>query len=257
MKKIFEIIFAVCAIVTTASCASHDKNNIPYGKSIPDTAEFFIGQPYIVAPLGEGKDGKIDKSPLFRFDGFDCVTYVETVLALHLSSGQNEFEKNMNSVRYADGKISYENRNHFIELNWIKNNSKYVTDITNTLPGAKSKTIRIDKNSWANAREISAKFEPAENVTLPYIPRNKIDSSTLKKLPNTAIINILKWDPNVNKKIGTELFVYHMGFLIDNRDFYHASTSGAVVRVDFIKYIESMGNNFVGINVLEIRPQPL
>ena len=41
--------------------------------------ECFLGVPYQESPLGEGV--LPDADPVIRFDAFDCVTFVETVLA--------------------------------------------------------------------------------------------------------------------------------------------------------------------------------
>ena len=45
----------------------------------------FLGRPYFWGPLGEGAEGDFDQYPLYRADLFDCLTFVETVLAVALT----------------------------------------------------------------------------------------------------------------------------------------------------------------------------
>src|SRR5262249_34728006 len=45
--------------------------------------------------------------------GFDCVTYVETVLALSISRSVEEFLMNLRELRYDDGKVEWAKRLHY------------------------------------------------------------------------------------------------------------------------------------------------
>ena len=51
--------------------------------SIDKISSSFKEIEYSLNPLGENFG--IDNDPLYRFDKFDCLTYVETVLALHFA----------------------------------------------------------------------------------------------------------------------------------------------------------------------------
>ena len=62
-----------------------DFQHISLADRILKIGEVFLGRPYVRGALGEGPDGRFDKNPLFRFDCFDCLTYVNTVLALALA----------------------------------------------------------------------------------------------------------------------------------------------------------------------------
>ncbi len=132
-------------------------------------SESFLGSPYLLSPLGEGKG--IDADPLYRFDKFDCLTFVETVLAksyADFATEQLKVEENisdesttaikalindmnkklyqkgyrdtvfkilMNKIRYnyKQGDISFETRNHFQNPDWINNNSEYVKNISSDI----------------------------------------------------------------------------------------------------------------------------
>jgi len=54
-------------------------------------------------------------------DAFDCVTYVECVLALALASNPDEFLVNLRRLRYSEGLIDWKYRNHYM-TSWIRNN---------------------------------------------------------------------------------------------------------------------------------------
>ena len=78
----------------------------------------FLDAPYMLSPLGEG-DGQLpDTDPRLRFDAFDCTTFVETALALALSSSTTEARLRLDLIRYRDTP-SFAARRHFPEAEWI------------------------------------------------------------------------------------------------------------------------------------------
>ena len=86
--------------------------------------EQYLGKKYILNPLGEEKTP--DTDPLIRSDAFDCTTFVETSLS---KGNVNKLTK----IRYKDGKIDFLNRNHFIESDWLYNNSAGATHLPQEL----------------------------------------------------------------------------------------------------------------------------
>ena len=117
MKKIFFIFFITVFIpdIYANNFISNSIQKSPNKKidKINYYSSLFKGKVYQNSPLGEGKNGKYDKDDLYRFDKFDCLTFVETVLALTISSNFNEFKKNINNIRYKNGKVKFSSRNHF------------------------------------------------------------------------------------------------------------------------------------------------
>ena len=79
----------------------------------------FLGRPYKSDPL----IGSPDTSEVFTasLDGFDCVTYIETSVALARASNVDEFTDWLRKIRYAQGRIQWDRRNHYMTL-WIRNN---------------------------------------------------------------------------------------------------------------------------------------
>ncbi len=79
----------------------------------------FLGHSYKPNPL----IGSADTAEVFTasLDGFDCVTYIETVVALARASIVDDFAKWLRKIRYEQGRIRWERRNHYMTL-WIRNN---------------------------------------------------------------------------------------------------------------------------------------
>ena len=79
----------------------------------------FVGYPYQANPL----IGSADTPEVFTasIDGFDCVTYIETVVALARASNVDDFIEYLRQIRYEQGRIEWERRNHYM-TGWIRNN---------------------------------------------------------------------------------------------------------------------------------------
>jgi len=99
--------------------------SLPRNRRLGFFASGFVGYPYHLFPLGEG----IEK-PRFDFSRFDCLTFVEEMLALTLSDSVDEVLPTLDRVRYKDGVVSFLARNHFPSIDWIPNNSHLFRDIT-------------------------------------------------------------------------------------------------------------------------------
>jgi hypothetical protein len=54
-----------------------------------------------------------DEEFVINLAGVDCLTFLEHIEALRLSSSFGEFEERLRGVRYRDGKVSFRSRNHF------------------------------------------------------------------------------------------------------------------------------------------------
>lgn len=180
--------------------------------------------PYLVEPLGEGPQGEISKAPLYRFDGFDCTTFVETVMALSLSKNSTEFKGRMNQIRYKNSSVNYVMRNHFTSVDWIPNNQAngFVKDITASVAGAQTKWSQtwIDKAGWYAKK--GGKFKklgegiPKVLAQLAYV--SKEDLLNIKgledRIPSGSIFSLVRPNWDVVKAAGTRLDVSHQGFLI-------------------------------------------
>src|SRR5260370_37471056 len=89
------------------------------GSRMDVLSRHFLGHPYIPNPL----IGTADTVESFTasFDGFDCVTYIETIVALARASNVDDFIEWLRKIRYERGRIQWERRNHYMTT-WIRNN---------------------------------------------------------------------------------------------------------------------------------------
>lgn len=244
----------------------------------------FKGAPYVDGNLGEGSMGKYDRDPLYRFDVFDCTTYVETVLAGAQSNSGSDFASNMQKIRYQDGQVSFVTRNHFASADWLPNNQWLLTDITAEVGQEQTLTATtlIDKPAWyqmMSDSRLQGLPKDADRVTLlqtlhkegerfkaqtvatPYVPLSavyqgdSINQALLDRIPNGSIISMVRPDYDVKKWIGTNLNITHQSIALrkDGKLFLrHASQlKKEVTDEDFIEYFGkyNASSSLKGFNV--------
>jgi hypothetical protein len=237
-------------------------NGFSQGNKVEYYSEQFLENKYGKSPLGEGTvDKKLvkddisvnyDRDPLYRFDKFDCMTFVETVLVLSISSDFDSFKQNMNRIRYKDGEVSFLNRNHFMALDWIPNNSNVVIDVTDSISTYTPSVLTrdIDKKKWFKKNHGFDLDYILESASISYIPINKVNFDAI---PSGSIINIVRPFTNVKKSIGTNILVFHTGFAIRKDGelyFRHASSKKGMIVDEKLKDYLKQYRNIDGINVL-------
>jgi cell wall-associated NlpC family hydrolase len=91
------------------------------GDRIEALSRSFIGYPYQTNPL----IGSADTPEVFvaSLDGFDCVTFIESILALARASNVDDFAAQLRKIRYDRGRVEWNRRNHYV-TDWIRNNSR-------------------------------------------------------------------------------------------------------------------------------------
>lgn len=126
-----------------------------FGGRVAAAGEALVGKPYISHPLTLA--GASEEEPLVaRLDGFDCVTLVETALAISRlrtrAPGQRTwdgFQCELESLRYRDGKRKgYVSRLHYFS-EWLRDNDRRgnVQELTAALGGvADSRPLRFMSN---------------------------------------------------------------------------------------------------------------
>ncbi len=210
----------------------------------------FLGQPYMLGALGEGADARYDQFPKYRTDGFDCDTYVTTVLALALAKNGDEFKQRLQQVRYDNNQTDYIHRNHFMELDWNANNARkgFVKNITDSFkdrngkPVAKDARALINKPGWyqhhteknirlngnppdavrmARLKELKSKGAGLKETwsKMPYLPFEALfladgspNEALFQQIPDGAIIDIVRPNWDLTKIVGTHLNISHLGF---------------------------------------------
>ena len=95
-------------------------SNRSAGARIEALSREFLGLPYASTLVGSAEQPEVFVASL---DGFDCVTYIETVLALARASSEKQFVEGLRRLRYDQGRVDWRRRNHYM-TQWIRNNTR-------------------------------------------------------------------------------------------------------------------------------------
>jgi len=125
------------------------------------------GRPYRLGPTGEGMTAALEKGPLMNLGEFDCVTYLEHVMALATAGSGDAVFSDLQRVRYVDGKVSYAERKHYFVEDWIGKSPDRVRLLPWTGDTAVLRTM--DKRKFfADKGLVFADTNPVTRV--PYLP---------------------------------------------------------------------------------------
>lgn len=223
-----------------------DARGCDFARRVQDVALCSLGTPYARGPLGEGPDGEYDTDPLADFARVDCVTFVEQTLALAAARSYDEAVSTLQQIRYKDGLISYEARNHFMVTDWIANNH-FCRDVTGALgvPLAHV-TRRISREGFferVNAPGLG-QDTPDKDVTLGYIPLAQAEAAEAVMPTPSLVVFIGKID---------WLFALHCGLFVPDAGGHgvlvHASSqAGQVIAADFSQHC-SENSRYLGFIV--------
>ena len=186
----------------------------PVPQRLLEISAGFLGTPYAFSPLGEGEGA--DADPLFRWEAVDCLTFVETAMALSLAQTWEEVLPLLNDIRYEKGKPSYEARNHIMEAQWLPFNLKkgYLKSIAASLPKGHIKQThkRLTAQTWEFPEGRSLKLpsgaRPLGRFELEMIPVAQA-LPLFSKLPEGSLIVFIRAD---SPRLITR--VRHLGLLV-------------------------------------------
>jgi hypothetical protein len=114
-----------CKADTSSQKKLSPDGNLSYGDTIVEIGRLFIKVSYKAGMLELPGEEKL----IVNVSGFDCTTFVETVLALArcIVAGKlsrSELRKNLKLIRYRQGKIDdYSSRLHYF-TDWLRDNEK-------------------------------------------------------------------------------------------------------------------------------------
>jgi hypothetical protein len=195
----------------------------------------FLGYPYQPNPL----IGSSDSREVFTasLDGFDCVTYIETILALARASDVDEFVEWLRKIRYEQGRIEWKRRNHYM-TQWIRNNVR-----GGLLRPVSMPAVPI------NIRERILSVVPglaAQRTRVKCVPKSAL-SRAAEHLRSGDVICFVSTRKNLD--------VFHAGIIVrdgKNVMMRHASRSrGQVVQQELSEFLKA--NRMAGVIV--VRPQ--
>jgi hypothetical protein len=174
----------------------------PLGERVVDVTEPFVGAPYALSPLGEGKGNKPDEDPRVRWDAFDCTTFVETAMALSLADNLDEAKQLLDVIRYMDGEPTYLKRRHFPEAEWIPQLTAmgFLKNITREVGGddVRVESKKLDVTVWKKSANEHTPKLPDERIpngtfSLDVWPLEKAKAGA-DKIPAGTVLHIVRVD---------------------------------------------------------------
>jgi hypothetical protein len=186
-----------------------------------------LGTPYTHSPLGEG-EGQ-DPDPRLRLDRVDCLTFVETVMALALSSSVEDVVHVLDSLRYRT-RPDYAGRNHLMEAEWLPSNAAkgMVLDVTAQLGGQATvagwKVLGPEAWGSATARALAlpAEARPTGRFPLSILPVTEV-AARAARWPSGTLLLVVREDApwRITR-------VSHLGFVVQRggKTFLRHATRG-------------------------------
>ena len=240
-----------------------------------------LGLTFSRAPYLEGTlDAPPTEELVVRFDGFDCVTYVETLLAMARGLKQQDttyagFARRLAEIRYRAGQpLGYCSRLHYFS-DWIRDNNRvrFVEDVT---PRFGSRSFRDTINFMSTHRNAYSRFatndsllacvqdmeqdlaSAADDRPLRYVPQDSI-RSVYPHLEAGDVIGIVSSVDGLDIAHTGLAYLPNPGTppdtLPERVGLLHASLSGGVVvSPDLQRYVQQIGHM---IGIVVARPQPV
>jgi hypothetical protein len=214
---------------------SKTKHDRSASSRIDVLSRHFLGHLYKDSPL----IGSADTAEVFTasLDRFDCVTYLETVVALARASNVDDFTEWLRKIRYERGRIQWERRNHYMTL-WIRNNVREGIIRPVSMPAVP--ILRMER-------------------VLNAVPGLDPQRTRMKCVPKRAVPRL---EPHLQSgdliffaSTRKNLDVFHAGIIVHDGKrvrMRHASRSrGLVVEQDLSEFLKA--NRMTG--VIAVRPQ--
>lgn len=196
-------------------------------------SELLLGRPW----EANGLVGSADVREVFTvsLERFDCVTYVETVLALSRAARVDDFVECLRRIRYEGGTVEWARRNHYM-TGWIRSN-------------VASGVVR------PILREFSTTRKKRLLRMVPGLPPKRVSFACVPKSRMKSLRSRLKTGDLVFfASTRARLDVFHCGLLVDGGDrllMRHAAKSRkGVVEQDLSEFLEN--NRMAGVIV--VRP---
>lgn len=161
--------------------------------------------------------------------GVDCFTFLEYVEAMRFSGSFTEFIENVRKVRYRNGNVRYESRNHFF-TDWPEFNTDLVEDVTCSIGREQTETVKKSLNQREDGM-LLLKGIKTRKREISYIPSSAVNEGVVSRIQTGDYAGIYSELP--------ELDVSHIGIIIRDRDeiwLRHASSGrgkGKVIDQDF------------------------
>ena len=203
------------------------------GERVAVISQALLGLPYRAYPL----TGSVHEPErlVVSLDGFDCVTYMESVLALAGSRNASEFPDRLRRLRYCGGIVGWRERNHYM-VDWIRNNSR----------DGSIRRLALGRGGRRLRRTLAAiEGLPRRDVVVSCLPKQRMGSLSRMIAGGDLVFFV---------STKRSLDVFHTGILVRDRDdlvLRHASRSrGRVVEEALEAFLRA--NRMSGVIV--VRP---
>lgn len=203
---------------------------LPLPERIDAVSRSMLNVPYVNDPLGEGTGP--DPDPLVRYDAFDCLTYVEEVLALSLSPDPTHAADVRLSLRYGEHPAEYRYRHHFMEMQWIPAaiDNGWLRETTAEYGPVQTYERTIDGATWDAWRSRSS-FQlqddelPSGVMRLDYLSLDDALAAVDRIRPGSIIMTVREdrsWSP---------IWISHVSLVVpgEHATLRHASRSRSVM----------------------------
>lgn len=193
-----------------------DVRHLPLDERMEAISAVMLDKPHHDDPLGEGHAH--DPDPLARYDMYDCLTFVEEVLALSLAGDPEHAAEVRLDLRY-DGGPEYVNRGHFMELQWLPHNIDrgWIRDTT----GSYGPTVAFEREveeslwkNWAGRKNFAHADEelPLGTMALTVLPLEDAIAAAPTIRPG-SIIAAVREDRSYKP-----IWITHVGFVFEAED---------------------------------------
>ena len=228
-------LFLLCLYLISSVTAAQNMHVLASKHSIDQITEQLLGTPYLNNPLP-------DKENLLQTKSFDCMTFVNTVLALSTSLPQFANDQLLR-LRYHSRPPSLEGRNHFVSVDWLPwlHKHRFIKNTTEKIATqwhipTHTREGLIDRQSWFQKQHQYTTHIPKQHTIINYIDKDILVTQSpenLAQIPSgTIIIFIIAPSKQTQQKLGTDLLVSHMGFVIQSHQktwLVHASSQAKKV----------------------------
>ncbi len=212
----------------------------PLGIRMKMVTEALLGKPYLLNGIGELEAP--DPDPLVRYDAFDCLTFVEEAISLALGTTDAEVEQIRKELRYGEGEVSYENRNHFMISQWIPNAIElgYLQDITHTLGETHVVSKTNTRRTWERWRGRRHFFLDVEQFPVGTYRMGvlSLDAAfeAIPNIPEGALVVVVRQSKSWNP-----VWITHLGFVVrysdtDVRIRHATKMSGGLVKEHYLRW---------------------
>ena len=224
--------------------------------AIARLAESFLGSPYLAGSL----DGAGPEQLRLDLTRFDCMLFIEQLLALSLSDSFDQFVEHTRNLRYRDGRVSYCTRQHYFH-DWVRSaQSQNLLETTSGWPGEITRSLPL--NFMSEQRQLYRPMQSEElfdcirrreenrQVVQRYVPLHAIESA-LPRIQSGDLFSIATRIEGLD--------VSHTGVLVregSSVDAIHAAPGRGVMRSrSFGRYLRSIPDAIGAVIVRPVHPE--